>query len=175
MHITRATKHVTDLQRQNMVAKIQTTLGDLAGKTLGFLGLSFKPNTNDIRDSPALAIASALLDLGATVQVYDPEALEKACLSLPALRPCQDPYESAKQAGALVLATEWNQFRHLDLTRIKSLLRQPIMVDLRNIYDPPVLKDMGFDYVSVGRTPVGPIASEESTVLSEEEFIEALS
>jgi len=171
MHITRATKHVNNLQRQNMVAKIQVALGDLSGKTIGFLGLSFKPNTNDIRDSPALAIASALLDHGATVRAYDPEALEEACLSLPALHQCQDPYEAAEQADALVLATEWNQFRHLDLTRIKSLLRQPIMVDLRNIYDPPTLKEMGFDYISVGRTPVGPVASEESADLSEGKFV----
>ena len=153
MHITRATKHVNNLQRQNMVKKMHTALGDLSGKSIGFLGLSFKPNTNDIRDSPALAIASALLDHGATVRAYDPEALEEACLALPALHRCQDSYEAAEQADALVLATEWNQFRHLDLHRIKSLLRQPMIVDLRNIYDPLVLKDLGFDYISVGRTP----------------------
>jgi len=170
MHITRATKHVNNLQRQNMVKKIHTALGDLSGKTIGFLGLSFKPNTNDIRDSPALAIASALLDHGVTVQAYDPEALEEACLSLPALRRCQDSYEAADQADALVLATEWNQFRHLDLHRIKSLLRQPIIVDLRNVYDPLVLKDMGFDYISVGRRPVGQMVPEESTENIEEKL-----
>ncbi len=175
MHITRATKHVNDLQRQDMVAKIQTALGDLTGKTIGFLGLSFKPNTDDIRDSPALAIASALLDHGATVQAYDPEALEEACLSLPELRPCQDSYEAMEQADALVLATEWNQFRNLDLKRIKSLLRQPIMVDLRNVYDPPTLKDMGFTYISVGRAPVGSIASSEVTELSAGRFVGVLS
>jgi len=171
MHITRATKHVNNIQRQNMVAKIHRALGDLSGKTIGFLGLSFKPNTNDIRDSPALAIASELLDHGATVRAYAPEALEEACLALPALHRCQDSYEAAEQADALVLATEWNQFRHLDLHRIKSLLRQPMIVDLRNIYDPLVLKDLGFDYISVGRTPVGQMAAEESVENIEEKLV----
>jgi len=175
MHITRATKHVNDLQRQNMVKKFQTALGSLTGKTIGFLGLSFKPNTNDIRDSPALAIASTLLDQGATVQAYDPEALEEACLTLPELHPCKDPYEVVEQADALVLATEWNQFRQLDLTRIKTLLRQPIMVDLRNVYDPLTLESLGFTYISMGRTPVGHTASADASNLSIGRFVGVLS
>ncbi|MDH5774790.1 MAG: UDP-glucose/GDP-mannose dehydrogenase family protein [Nitrospirota bacterium] len=175
MCITRATRQVNDLQRQHMVEKIQSVLGDLSGKTIGFLGLSFKPNTNDIRDSPALAIAEALLKQGATVQGFDPEALEEACLSLPTLRPCQDSYDAADQADALVLATEWNQFRNLDLTRIKSLLRQPVIVDLRNIYDPQKLQHLGFDYLSVGRPPVNRGPAEEGPIHSQESLVEVSS
>ncbi|RMH32253.1 MAG: UDP-glucose/GDP-mannose dehydrogenase family protein, partial [Nitrospirae bacterium] len=155
LKIAAATKQVNEQQRVRMVEKIRTTLDGVQGKTIGLLGLSFKPNTNDIRDSPALDIAQALMREGALVRAYDPEALEESCQLLPDLVPCRDAYHAAEGADALVLVTEWNQFRNLDLAQLKSLLRFPIMIDLRNVYDPQRMAQAGFRYVSVGRPPVG--------------------
>jgi Predicted UDP-glucose 6-dehydrogenase len=100
------------------------------------VGLSFKPNTNDLRDAPALTIARELIKQGATVRAYDPAALEEACQMVSGLVPCTDAYETAQGADALILMTEWNQFRTLDFDRLKTLLRKPIFFDLRNVYDP---------------------------------------
>ena len=172
MHITRATTQTNDRQKQRMVEKIQLAVGSLSGKTIGFLGLSFKPNTNDLRDSPALEIAAALLAKGATVQAYDPEALDEACLSIPGIHPCEDAYQAAEGADALVLATEWNQFRHLDLRKIQSLMQNPTVVDLRNVYEPLTMQNMGFHYISVGRPTVGHPSASVSTPSSSPEFIE---
>ena len=172
MHITRATTQTNDGQKQRMVKKIQLAVGSLSGKTIGFLGLSFKPNTNDLRDSPALEIAAALLAQGATVQAYDPEALDEACLSIPGIHPCEDAYQAAAGADALVLATEWNEFRHLDLQKIQSLLQYPTVVDLRNVYEPLTMQNLGFHYISVGRPIVGRPSASISTPSSSPGFIE---
>ena len=172
MHITRATTQTNDRQKKRMVEKIQLAVGSLSGKTIGFLGLSFKPNTNDLRDSPALEIAAALLAQGATVQAYDPEALDEACLSIPGIHPCEDAYQAAEGADALVLATEWNQFRHLDLQKIQSLLRYPTVVDLRNVYEPLTMQNLGFHYISVGRPIIGRPSASVSTPSSSLGFIE---
>ena len=155
MQLAQATKRVNEHQRMRMLDKIRDTLGGIQGKTIGMLGLSFKPNTNDVRDSPALTIAEHIIKEGGTVRAYDPEALEESVSLVPGIKPCHDAYDAAKGADALVLVTEWNQFRNLDLEQLKPLLRSPVMVDLRNVYDPNRMAELGFNYVSVGRQPTG--------------------
>ena len=157
MEIARAAADVNERQKARMVDKIRDTLGGLKGKTVGLLGLSFKPNTNDLREAPALTIAQRLLDEGAVVQVYDPEAMEEGTRILPRAIPCQDAYTAARGADALVLVTEWNQFRNLDLEQLKAALRRPVFIDLRNVYEPERLAALGFRYVSVGRPPRGAV------------------
>ena len=149
--IPRAATRVNAQQRLLMVEKIRTAVGGIRGKTIALLGLSFKPNTNDLRDSPAMAIAELLLQEGAVVRAYDPAALQEAVKNLPALVPCSDAYQTAEGADGLVLATEWNQFRNLDLPRLKAALRQPTFIDLRNVYEPDKLIAQGFTYRGVGR------------------------
>jgi UDPglucose 6-dehydrogenase len=118
---------------------------------VGILGLSFKPNTNDLREAPALTIAQRLIDQGATVRAYDPAALEEAAKLLPALIPSTNAYETARNADALVLMTEWNEFRNLDFGKLKTLMRRPVLVDLRNVYESSRITSFGFRHVSVGR------------------------
>lgn len=153
MMIARAATRVNDRQRLLMIEKIQGALGELKGKTVGMLGLSFKPNTSDLRESPALVIAKQLLTEGCTVKAYDPAALEEGTKILPGLIPCTDAYDAAQGSDALVLLTEWNQFRNLDLEQIRSALRHPIFIDLRNVYEPDRMSALGFHYISVGRSP----------------------
>lgn len=155
MEIAQAASRVNAQQRLLMVDKIREALGGLAGKTVGVLGLSFKPNTNDLREAPAMAIVERLLEEGCVVRAYDPVALEEATRLLPRLVACQDSYDAAKGADALVLITEWNQFRNLDFGRIKAALHQPLFIDLRNVYEPDRMAAEGFRYVSVGRPPIG--------------------
>ena len=138
-------------QRQRMVEKVEEMVGELEGKTLGVLGLSFKPNTDDVRDSPALDVIRGLQARGAHVRCFDPQAMENAARELGDLTFCTDAYEVAKGADALVLATEWNEFRKLDLARIKERLRCPIVVDLRNVYGRAEMERLGFRYAGVGR------------------------
>ena len=142
---------VNDEQKKRMIGKITERVGDLKGKTIGILGLSFKPNTNDIRESSSIVIIQGLLDLGAKVKVFDPAAMEETKAIFPDIEYGGDAYDVARGADALVLATEWNQFRRLDLQRIKGLLKNPIFVDLRNVYDPDQMKRLGFHYCGVGR------------------------
>jgi UDPglucose 6-dehydrogenase len=142
---------VNEEQKQRMVDKIKEKTGDLRGKTIGILGLSFKPNTSDIRESPSITIIKGLLAMGAKVKAFDPAAMEEAKIVLPELELGEDAYDVAQGADALVLVTEWNQFRRLDLLRIKSLLKNPIFIDLRNVYDPDQMKRFGFNYCGVGR------------------------
>lgn len=155
MQLVQATMRVNEQQRSRMVDKIRDTLGGLKSKTVGLLGLSFKPNTDDLRDAPALTIAQQMLKEGCTVRAYDPAALDEASGLLPGLIPCKDAYDAAQGADALVLVTEWNQFRNLDFGRMKAALRAPILIDLRNVYDPDRIAGLGFYYVSVGRQPAG--------------------
>jgi len=142
---------VNEEQKQRMVDKIQERVGNLSGKTIAVLGLSFKPNTNDIRESSSIAIIRGLLRMGARVKAYDPAAMDEAKSVFPELEFGEDAYDIARGSDALVLATEWNQFRRLDLERIKSLLKSPIFIDLRNVYEPDQMKRLGFDYCGVGR------------------------
>jgi UDPglucose 6-dehydrogenase len=138
-------------QRELMIDKIKHHLGNLKGKTIGILGLAFKQNTDDIRKSPAIDIIKLLLKKGAHIRCFDPLAMDNTKKILPNLTYCQDEYETAQESDVLVIATEWNQFRNLDLLKIKKLLKNPILLDLRNLYDPAALKSLGFIYEGVGR------------------------
>lgn len=155
MQIASAASRVNDVQRERMIDKIREAVGGLKGKTLAMLGLSFKPNTNDIREAPALAIGRTLLAEGASIRAYDPEALTEACQIMPELQPCRDTYHAAEGADALVLMTEWNVFRNLDFEKLKSVMRVPLLLDLRNVYDPERVGAVGFAHVSVGRMAQG--------------------
>ena len=138
-------------QRELMVEKIKHLLGSLKDKTIGVLGLAFKQNTDDIRKSPSIDIIQLLLKEGAQIRCFDPLAMENSRRILPDLTYCQDEYETAEHCDALVIATEWNQFRNLDLLKIKKLLKSPILLDLRNLYEPAQIKALGFIYEGVGR------------------------
>ncbi|MGE4608483.1 MAG: UDP binding domain-containing protein, partial [Myxococcota bacterium] len=143
---------VNEKQREIMVGKIIGSLGgEVDGKTIALLGLSFKPETDDMRDAPSLGIIGGLQKLGAKVRAYDPQAMDEAAKLLPELVVCDDAYDACRDADVLVIVTEWNQFRMLNLERIKSLLNRPTIVDLRNIYEPGPMREAGFDYVCVGR------------------------
>jgi UDPglucose 6-dehydrogenase len=149
--IIEAVLEVNEATQKRMVEKVDTALGGFAGKTIGFLGLSFKPNTDDIRESPALPIVQALVDGGAAVRAFDPEAMPACKPLFPTLVYTKDAYEAAEGADAIVIATEWNQFRKLDLDRLRGLLRAPLVIDLRNLYEPETMAVEGFRYVSIGR------------------------
>jgi UDPglucose 6-dehydrogenase len=150
--IVEAVVRVTDRQRQRMIEKIVGALGGAAqGKTVAILGLSFKPETDDMRDAPSVEIIQGLQERGATVRACDPRALEEAKRTLPEIVPCADAYAACEGADVLVIMTEWNQYRMLDLDRVKELLTQPRLVDLRNVYEPESARAAGFTYVSVGR------------------------
>lgn len=151
MQIASTASKVNAEQRVRMVEKIQKTMGSVKGKTFAMLGLSFKPNTNDLRDAPALAIAQELMKQGATIRAYDPAALEEASRTVPGLIPCHDLYHAAEGADGVILMTEWNQFRTLDFERLKRTVRQPILFDLRNVYDSDRVVGFGFQHISVGR------------------------
>jgi UDPglucose 6-dehydrogenase len=137
--------------KERMVDKVADALGDANGKTVGLLGLAFKPETDDMRDSPTIPLIAGLQKRGATIRAYDPQAMDNARTMFENVTFCRDAYDAAKDADVLVIATEWNEFRALNLSRIKSLVRQPLIVDLRNVYDPQRMKTEGFRYFSVGR------------------------
>jgi len=139
-------------QRSIMFDKIKRGMGEVKGKVITVLGLSFKPNTDDLRDAPSLYLVGRLLKEKAKIRAYDPVAMESAKPLFPGVAFCKDPYDAAKGADALVIVTEWNQFRNLDLEKIKGLLRQPFFFDLRNIYEPGKMKKLGFKYFCVGRS-----------------------
>jgi len=148
---------VNDVRKRRMADRIAGACGgDVAGKTLAVLGLTFKPNTDDMRDSPSLSILPVLHEGGASVRVFDPEGMDEAKKLMPELTYCADAYETMQGADALVLVTEWNEFRALDLGRVKSLLRQPLVIDLRNVYRPDEMASAGFVYHSVGRPATSP-------------------
>lgn len=152
MEIAEAAARANVKQRERMVEKIREALGgSVKGTTVAVLGLSFKPNTNDLRDAPALDIIGTLQEDGATVRAYDPAGMDDARALLPTVTLCANAYEATTGADAVILMTEWNQFRNLDLERIKCSLRQPIFLDLRNVYEPARMTALGFHYVSVGR------------------------
>jgi UDPglucose 6-dehydrogenase len=143
---------VNDARKERMADKIIAACGgNVAGKTLAVLGLTFKPNTDDMRDSPSLAILPRLAAAGATIRSFDPEGMGEAKQMLPDLVYCAEAYETMEGADALVLLTEWNAFRALDLARVRALLRVPLVIDLRNIYQPHEMVAAGLSYVSIGR------------------------
>ncbi|MCJ7640326.1 MAG: UDP-glucose/GDP-mannose dehydrogenase family protein [Desulfobacterales bacterium] len=145
---------VNEEQKRRMVGKIKGIVGDLKGKTIGILGLAFKPNTDDIRESSAITIIEGLLAEGAKVKAFDPAAMEETRTVFPNIEFGKDSYDVAKGCDALVLVTEWNQFRRLDLERVKGLLKSPVFIDLRNVYDPDQMRRSGFKYTCVGRSRV---------------------
>ncbi|MGO4716364.1 UDP-glucose dehydrogenase family protein [Bradyrhizobium sp. 2TAF24] len=152
LRIVEATLAVNDARKRAMARKVSAALGgNLRAKTIGVLGLTFKPNTDDMREAPSIPLITALQDLGAHVQAYDPVGMEQAKLELPAITYCDNPYACAAKADALVIVTEWEQFRALDLKRLKAEMAQPVIVDLRNIYRADEMAEHGFTYESVGR------------------------
>ena len=138
-------------QRMLVIDKLRECLGTLHDKVIGLLGLAFKPNTDDLREAPSVDIAKVLLAAGATVRGYDPAAMQRMQALLPELEYSRDAYEVASGADAIVIVTEWNEFRHLDLTRLKTSMRTPVMVDGRNIYVPATMRSLGFTYRGIGR------------------------
>ncbi|MEE8312872.1 MAG: UDP-glucose/GDP-mannose dehydrogenase family protein [Myxococcota bacterium] len=149
--IVSATVEVNEAQTQRMVEKISEAIGGLSGKTVGVLGLSYKPNTDDVRDSPALEIIRRLQASGARVRCFDPQAMATAALELADVAFCDDAYDVAKDSDCLVLATEWNEFRSLDFARLGTYMTTPVLVDLRNVYVRAEVERLGFRYEGVGR------------------------
>ncbi|MBA3898163.1 MAG: UDP-glucose/GDP-mannose dehydrogenase family protein [Sphingomonadaceae bacterium] len=155
MRIVEATAAVNDSRKRAMGRKIVTAMGGEArGKTVGLLGLTFKPNTDDMRDAPSLAIVQALLDAGATVRAYDPEGIEAARALMPDVSYCDSAYAVADGADAVAIVTEWDAFRALDLKRLVAAMNTKLLVDLRNIYDPEDVARLGIEYHCVGRPGV---------------------
>jgi len=151
-HLLHAVMDINVDQRFSPVRKLKDMLGgSVRGKIIGLLGLAFKPNTDDLRDAPAVDIARRLLRDGAHVRAYDPVAMEGARTLLPDVTFCEDAYALAADADALILVTEWNEFKNLDLARIKAAMRQPVLMDGRNIYDPVIVRALGFEYRAIGR------------------------
>lgn len=149
--IVDAVIEANDRQRDAMIPKIEKLVGDLTGKRIGVLGLSFKPETDDMRESPAIDIIAGLIKRGATIKAFDPVAMKESKEYLPAIEYATDEYDAINGADIMVIMTEWNQFRALDLERVKSLLNEPKVVDLRNVYEPAEMREAGFEYVGVGR------------------------
>ncbi len=149
--IVDAVIEVNRRQRQAMVPKIQKLVGGLNGKTIAILGLAFKPETDDMREAPSINIIKGLIEGGAKVNAYDPVAMAEAKKILPKVNYVEDEYAAVKDADALVFVTEWNQFRALDMRRIRDLMKDPRIADLRNIYQPEDMRELGFEYVGVGR------------------------
>ncbi len=146
-----AVMEINEDQRGVVVEKLRECLGTLRGQVIGLLGLSFKPNTDDLREAPSLEIANALQAKGATVRAYDPAAMARAKVIAPQIRYRRDAYGVARGADAVVLVTEWNEFRHLDLIKLRRVMRRPIIIDGRNIYDPQKMRELGFVYRGIGR------------------------
>lgn len=142
---------INKLAASRFVAKVAGALGNVSGKTVAVLGLAFKPDTDDMREAPSVKIIKALQQKGAKIKAYDPVALETAQQVLDNVVYCKNPQEAVKNADCLLILTEWNEFKQLDLKKIKGLMRRPIMIDGRNLYDPKKLKDLGFKYRGVGR------------------------
>ena len=148
--IVEAVVAVNDRRKIDMAEKVEAAFGSVAGKTIAVLGLTFKPNTDDMRDAPSLVIVPYLQGKGARIRAYDPEGAEEA-RKLLQIETCASAYETLKDADGMLILTEWNEFRALDLQRVKALLKTPLMIDLRNIYRADQMAEAGFDYVSVGR------------------------
>jgi len=146
-----AVRDINRDQRMLVIDKLKETLDELPGRVIGLLGLAFKPNTDDMRDAPSIDIARVLLAAGADVRGYDPAAIERARAILPEVEFLKDAYQVASGADAIVLITEWNEFRQLDMARVKQLMRRPVVVDGRNIYDPVAMRNLGFTYRGIGR------------------------
>jgi len=152
LRIVEAVVNVNDERKKTMAGRVVEAVGgSVQGKTIAVLGLTFKPNTDDMRDSPSLDIIPALQASGATIRAFDPEGMEEAKKLLDNVLWCEDAYDAMTGADAVIIITEWNQFRALQLNRLKDVMKQPVMVDFRNIYDPKEMADEGITYSSIGR------------------------
>ncbi len=149
--LLKAVRNINEHQKRSVAKKIQQALWVVKGKTIGVLGLAFKPNTDDMRYAPAIDIIEYLQGEGAAIKAYDPQAMTEAAHVLSHVTFCKDPYEAAKGAECLAILTEWDEFKRLDFKRLKKLLHQPLIIDGRNICDPEALAKLGFRYLSVGR------------------------
>jgi UDPglucose 6-dehydrogenase len=149
--LLQAVMEINRNQRRRLIVKMRKALGHLDDKVIGILGISFKPNTDDIREAPALELMHLLQNEGAHIRAYDPQAMENAAQTLQRVTLCENPYQVAEGADALVLATEWNEFKQIDFTKIRSLMRQPVIMDGRNLWDPDYLRELGFQYFGIGR------------------------
>src|SRR4030081_1582180 len=153
LRIVEAVLAVNDNRKRAMARKVASAVGNLRGKTVAVLGLTFKPDTDDMREARSIPLVTGLLDMGAKVRAHDPVGMEQARRELPDIEYCDDPYTCARGADAMVVVTEWVQYRTLDLERLKREMAQPVVVDLRNIYRPEDMAALGFIYESVGRAP----------------------
>jgi UDPglucose 6-dehydrogenase len=152
LHVVEAVERTNEAQKSILVGRVAAHLGGLAGRAVALWGLAFKPRTDDMREAPALAVIEGLLAGGAAVRAYDPEAREQAQRILrDRVTLCAGAYEAVKGADALVVVTEWNEFREPDFARIRAAMRTPAIFDGRNIYNPKALREMGFHYEGVGR------------------------
>jgi UDPglucose 6-dehydrogenase len=149
--LLKAVKNINQEQKEFILKKIRDVLWILKNKTIGVLGLSFKPNTDDIRNAPSLEIIKALQQEGAKIRVYDPTAMEKTKRLLQNIIFCQDSYGACKGSDCLLIITEWDEFKELDFSRVKKLLKRPLIIDGRNIYEPKALEELGFTYICIGR------------------------
>jgi UDPglucose 6-dehydrogenase len=152
MRVIEAVVQANDLRKRAMGRKIVQALGgDARGKKVAVLGLTFKPNTDDMRDSPSIAVVQTLQDAGAIVSAYDPEGMEEAAKLMPDIEMAKGAYQAAENADAVAIVTEWDAFRALDLKRLKSVMSGSALIDMRNIYHPADAKAVGFEYISIGR------------------------
>ena len=149
--ILKAARKVNEEQKALFVRKIEEALWIVKGKTIGVLGLAFKPNTDDMRSAPSIDIINSLRESGARIKAYDPQATKNARSILKGVTFCKDPYEVAKASDAIAIITEWHEFRVMDLKRIKKLMKNPLIIDGRNIFDPERMQRLGFRYISIGR------------------------
>ncbi|NMB56001.1 MAG: UDP-glucose/GDP-mannose dehydrogenase family protein [Leptolinea sp.] len=149
--LLQAVMEINRNQRRRLVYKLRKAIGGLNDKTIGILGISFKPNTDDIREAPALEVIHLLQNEGAKIQAYDPQAMENANQVLKKVKLCENPYQVAEGADALILVTDWNEFKQLDFSRVKELMKRPVIMDGRNLWDEESLRKLGFEYFGVGR------------------------
>ena len=149
--IVDAVIEANERQREAMIPKVEKMIGDVKGKQIGVLGLSFKPETDDMRESPAIDIINELIKRGASIKAYDPVAMDEAKHYLSNIEYAEDEYDAITGADMMLIITEWNQFRALDMEKVRKLLKSPKIADLRNIYEPEDMRELGFEYVGVGR------------------------
>jgi UDPglucose 6-dehydrogenase len=155
----RAIDQVNELHKKSHIARLQQFVPELYERKIAVWGLAFKPRTDDIRESPSLTLIEQLVEAGAKVTAYDPEAVDNTRRLFPQIEYAATPYEAVKDASGVMLMTEWDVFRNLDFRRVKSLMRQPVMIDCRNIYVPAELVELGFSYAGVGRASLEPRAN----------------
>lgn len=149
--ILKAVRSVNEDQKKFVLQKIKDALWIIKDKSIAVLGLAFKPNTDDLRNAPGIDLINALLREGAKIKVYDPKAMDKAKKILKGVVFCKDSYQAAKEADCLIVATEWEEFKKLDFLKLKNILKRPLLIDGRNIYDPKLLLELGFTYIGIGR------------------------